>query len=81
MLDWRMASSRKPFLNKADAQTASDLRSQMVKDLLIKESAATDAKTARLKALRMAKEAEEAVARAAAPKPPPKPAKRSTRAS
>ncbi len=39
--------------------SASDQRSRMVLDQIEKERAATDAKTARLKALRLAKEAEE----------------------
>jgi hypothetical protein len=39
--------------------SASELRSRAVLDQIEKERAATDAKTARLKALRLAKEAEE----------------------
>jgi hypothetical protein len=39
--------------------SASDQRSRMVLDQIEKERAATDAKTARLKALRLAKEAED----------------------
>ena len=39
--------------------SASDQRSRMVLDQIEKERAAADAKTARLKALRLAKEAEE----------------------
>ena len=55
--------------NRAQAaQSASELRTRMVKDLMAKESAATDAKTARLKALRLAKEAEDAAAAPAAKK-------------
>jgi hypothetical protein len=46
--------------------SASEQRDRMVWDLIEKERAATDAKTARLRALRLAKEAEE---------PPPAPKK------
>jgi hypothetical protein len=52
--------------------SASELRSRAVLDQIEKERAATDAKTARLKALRLAKEAEDAAASAAAPAPAPK---------
>jgi hypothetical protein len=46
--------------------SASEQRDKMVWDLIAKERADTDAKTARLKALRLAKEAAEP------PSPPPK---------
>lgn len=46
--------------------TASEQRDKLVRTEIEKERAATDAKTARLKALRLAHEAEEA----AKPKPP-----------
>ncbi len=36
-----------------------DRRTELVRDMLAKESAATDAKTARLKALRLARDAED----------------------
>jgi uncharacterized protein YqfA (UPF0365 family) len=49
--------------------SASEQRDAMVKAEIAKERAATDAKTARLKALRLAKEAEEAAAAAANPAP------------
>lgn len=49
------------------ATTASDQRTRMVLDQIEKERVASDAKTVRLKALRLAKEAEEAAAKAAAP--------------
>jgi hypothetical protein len=52
--------------------SASEQRDALVKAEIARASAATDAKTARLKALRLAKEAEEAQARALAPTPPPK---------
>jgi hypothetical protein len=47
--------------------SASDQRSRAVLDQIEKERAATDAKTARLKALRMAKEEEEKALKAAQP--------------
>ncbi len=52
--------------------TATEQRDALVRQLIDKERAATDAKTARLKALRLAKEAEDAAAAAAAPPPAPK---------
>jgi len=55
--------------------SASEVRSRAVLDQIEKERAATDAKTARLKALRLAKEAEEKAQKAlepAAAKPRPK---------
>jgi hypothetical protein len=55
--------------------TASEQRDALVRQIIDKERAATDAKTARLRALRLAKEAEDA-ARAAANPPPPKAKKR-----
>jgi hypothetical protein len=47
--------------------SASDQRSRAVLDQIEKERAATDAKTARLKALRLAKEEEEKTLKAAQP--------------
>jgi hypothetical protein len=49
--------------------SASDQRSRMVLDQIEKERAATDAKTAKLKALRLAKEAEEKSRTVQAPTP------------
>ena len=49
--------------------TASEQRDKSVRAEIEKERAATDAKTARLKALRLAKEAEDAANEAANPKP------------
>jgi hypothetical protein len=51
--------------------SASEQRSRAVLDQIEKERAASDAKTARLKALRLAKEAEERAQAAAKPAPPP----------
>ncbi len=52
---------------------AHDERSQLVKNMVAQENAASDAKTAKLRALRLAKE--EADRQAAADAPAPKPAK------
>lgn len=55
-----------------DRAAAADMRTELVKKQLAKESAANDAKTARLKALRLAKEAEDketAISHPAPPKP------------
>jgi hypothetical protein len=64
-----MADTRKspPGAKALAATTASDQRTRMVLDLVEKERVASDAKTARLRALRLAKEAEDEAARAAAP--------------
>jgi hypothetical protein len=56
--------------------SASELRSRAVLDQIEKDRAATDAKTARLKALRLAKEAEE---RSQAAQKPPAPSKPRTK--
>ena len=70
MLGWFMGPTGKNDpLNRAQAAfTASELRDKSVKAEIAKERAATDAKTARLKALRLAKEAEDAARAAAEPK-------------
>lgn len=63
-----MADNKKKTTTNADSrQDAADRRTQMVRDQMEKERAATDAKTQRLKALRLAQEEEEA----ARPKAPP----------
>ncbi len=62
-----MADKKKTITNAESRQDAADRRTQMVRDQMEKERAATDAKTKRLKALRLAQEEEEA----ARPKPPP----------
>jgi len=63
-------ANKKMITNAETRQDAADRRTQMVRDEMAKERAATDAKTARLKALRLAQEQE-----AAAAAPPPKPKK------
>ncbi len=60
-------ANKKMITNAETRQDAADRRTQMVRDEMAKERAATDAKTARLKALRLAQEQE-----AAATAPPPK---------
>ena len=51
-----MTSAPKPSLATA-RETAHDQRTELVKTMVAKENAAPDAKTARLKALRLAQEA------------------------
>jgi hypothetical protein len=53
---------------RPNPETVYDQRTALVRDILDKESAARDAKTARLRALRLAKEAQD---RTAAPAIPP----------
>lgn len=60
-----------PNKTRLSAEAIHDRRTELVKTMVAKENAAMDSKTARLKALRLAKEAED---KAAAP-PAPKPAK------
>ena len=57
------------MVTKPPTFSASDQRSRAVMDQIEKERAAADAKTARLKALRLAKEAEERVQAAKNPAP------------
>jgi hypothetical protein len=52
-----MATEKQPI--RLSPEAVYDRRSELVKDMVAKESAANDAKTARLKALRLAKEAAE----------------------
>ena len=54
-----MATKPPPVTRAQAAFSASEQRSRAVMDQIEKERAAADAKTARLKALRLAKEAEE----------------------
>jgi hypothetical protein len=49
-----------------DRATAHDHRTELVRQMTAQENAATDAKTAKLRALRLAREAEEKVAEPAA---------------
>jgi hypothetical protein len=59
--------------------TATQQREQTVKDIIEKERAATEAKSARLKALRLAKEAEDRAEAERNPSPPPAPKKKKAR--
>jgi hypothetical protein len=52
-----MDDKQSPFSRMPPGSSASDARNQLVREMVEKERAATDAKTARLKALRLAKEA------------------------
>jgi hypothetical protein len=72
MIGFGMADEKQPVITRMQAgMAASELRDKLVKEQLGKERAATDAKTARLKALRLAKEAEQGPAT-----PPPRPARK-----
>jgi hypothetical protein len=65
-----MATKPPPPVTRAQAAfSASEQRSRMVLDQIEKERAATDAKTAKLKALRLAKEAEDKAIAAQNPVP------------
>lgn len=55
-----------------------DERTALVKDMVAKENAASDQKTAKLRALRLAKEAADEEAHAALPDEPVRPAKKRT---
>jgi len=59
--------------NRLSPEAAYDQRAALVKEMMVKESAAQDAKTVRLRALRMAKEAED-MAKKVETKPAKKPA-------
>lgn len=67
-----MPSSSRPPQTTDRLSQVWQSRTDMVKQEAAAVSAAADAKTARLKALRLAKEAEDAAASAAAPAPAPK---------
>jgi hypothetical protein len=75
------ASDRNDPQNRAQAVfTASEQRDKSVRAEIEKERAATDAKTARLRALRLAKEAADAAEQAANPQPAPvKPGRKPTK--
>jgi hypothetical protein len=74
-----------PMADKSSARTraeshfsASEMRDALVKEEIAKERAAVDAKTAKLRALRLAREAEEKAAKATFDAAnPPKPKKKS----
>ena len=64
--------NKSPARSRADIQFASHARDEMVKSEMAKERAKTDAKTEKLKALRLARDAEQARLDALLP---PKPVK------
>lgn len=73
MADTRSVSERDAAKTRAQKHfTASEERDSQIKQLIQSERTATDSKTAKLRALRLAKEEEE---RAAAANAPPAPAK------
>jgi hypothetical protein len=70
MADTRSAGDKAAARNKAQAQfAASDRRDAAVWEIINAERAAFDARTAKLKALRLAKEEADRIAAANAPKP------------
>jgi hypothetical protein len=79
MADTRSSSDKAAARNKAQAQfAASERRDAAVWEIIHAERAAVDARTAKLRALRLAKEEADRIAAANAPKPET-PAKPSTR--
>jgi hypothetical protein len=76
MADTRSGSERSAARNRAQNHfAASEQRETLVRQMIESERAAVAANTAKLKALRLAKEEADRVAAANAPKPEPKPAK------
>lgn len=67
---------RTPPTGAAARETQHDRRTELVRDMMAKESAALDAKTVRLRALRLAKEAEDKAAGLTETKPKARPAPR-----
>lgn len=77
MADTRSTTEREAARTKAQSHfQASEKRDQLVREEIARERAVTDAKTAKLRALRLAKEEEDRVAAANAPAPAPKAKKR-----
>ena len=80
MADTRSATERDAARNRAQSHfAAAEKRDILVREELARERAATDAKTAKLRAMRMAKEEEERVAAANAPAVEAKPKKKKIR--
>ena len=76
MADTRSAADRAAARNKAQAQfAASERRDAAVWEIIHAERAALDARSAKLRALRLAKEEADRIAAANAPKPERAPAK------
>ena len=81
MADTRSASERNAALTRAQNHfQVAEKRDQLVRDEIARERAATDAKTAKLRALRLAKEEADRLAAENAPKPAPAKKKRATAA-
>ena len=57
-----MPPLRKPPTGQANRDTQHDRRTALVRDMIARENAHSDAKTAKLRALRLAKEAEDLAA-------------------
>jgi hypothetical protein len=64
--------NKTPARSRADIQSASQARDELVKGEIAKERAKIDAKTEKLKALRLARDAEQARLDALSPRPPAK---------
>lgn len=62
-----------PGFKEEAKMVAHDRRTDLVKDMVARENNANDAKTARLRVLRLAKEAEEGAAAAQQPRGKPQP--------
>ncbi|HWA30573.1 MAG TPA: hypothetical protein VG867_05730 [Rhizomicrobium sp.] len=79
MADTRSTSEREAARTKALSHfQAAEKRDQLVREEIARERAATDAKTAKLRALRLAKEEADRIAAETAPKPALKPKKKRT---
>lgn len=63
-------------MQNAKVVARTDVTDKTVREIIARETAERDAKTARLKKLRLAKEAQEQAAAAAEPPPPPKKTRR-----
>jgi hypothetical protein len=72
--------ANKPVPGADQVFSASQQRDETIKDIIAKERAAVEAKTARLRALRLAKEAADREAAASAPPPAAKPRTRRKKA-
>jgi hypothetical protein len=73
MADTRSNTEREVARTRAQTHfQASERRDQLVREEINRERNATDAKTAKLRALRLAKEEEDRIAAANAPPPEPK---------
>ncbi|HUO91785.1 MAG TPA: hypothetical protein VMU22_02635 [Rhizomicrobium sp.] len=77
MADSKGSAERDAVRNRAQSHfQAAEKRDVLVREEIARDRIATDAKTAKLRALRLAKEEEERIAAANAPKPEPRPSAR-----